>query len=77
MGTAHKRATIYFNPRLHKILKLKAVETAQSISDIVNEAVRRVFSEDQEDLALFEERLKEPTVSYETMLKELKRDGKI
>jgi predicted transcriptional regulator len=72
-----KRATIYLDPDLHKILRLKAVETSRSISDLVNEAVRHELSEDQQDLAVFEERVAEPTVSYEAMLKELKKDGKI
>lgn len=72
-----KRATIYIDPDLHRILKLKAVETARSVSDLVNDAIRHELSEDQEDLAAFSERVKEPGVSYETLLKELKKDGKI
>lgn len=72
-----KRATIYIDPDLHRILKLKAVETSRSVSDLVNDAIRHDLSEDQEDLNAFAERVKEPTVSYETLLKELKKDGKI
>jgi len=72
-----KRATIYIDPDLHRILKLKAVETSRSVSDLVNAAIRHDLSEDQEDLNAFAERVKEPSVSYETLLKELKKDGKI
>ena len=72
-----KRATIYFDPKLHKILKLKAVETSRSVSELVDEAIRHELAEDQGDLAAFEERAHEPTISYEAMLKELKADGKI
>lgn len=72
-----KRATIYIDPDLHRILKLKAVETSRSVSDLVNDAIRHDLSEDQEDLNAFAERVKEPSVSYETLLKELKKDGKI
>ena len=72
-----KRATIYIDPDLHRILKLKAVETSRSVSDLVNDAIRHELSEDQEDLNAFAERVKEPSVSYETLLKELKKDGKI
>jgi hypothetical protein len=72
-----KRATIYFNAQIHKVLKLKALETGKSISDLVNDAVTHEFKEDQEDLHVFEARISEPTVSYEKMLKELKDNGKI
>ena len=72
-----KRATVYLDPGLHKILKFKSVETSRSISELVNEAILHELSEDQKDLKAFEERRKEPTVSYEQLLKELKRDGKI
>ena len=71
------RATIYLDPKLHKILKIRAVETSRSVSELVNEAIRHELAEDQEDLAAFEERANEKTISYETMLKELKADGKI
>lgn len=72
-----KRATIYLDPDLHKVLKLKAAETSRSVSDLVNEAVRHELREDQQDLQAFSDRLKEPAISYEQLLKELKRDGKI
>jgi hypothetical protein len=77
MATLTKRATVYFDPGIHRALKLKAVETEYSISDIVNEALRHELAQDQEDLAHFSKRAKEPTVSYEDLLKKLKADGKI
>ena len=77
MATPAKRATIYLDPVVHKALKLKAVETSRSISDLVNEAVREALAEDAEDLAAFEERAKEPLLSYDEMLKRLKKDGRI
>lgn len=75
MGTETKRATIYFEPGLHKALRLKAAETSRSITDLVNQAVRESLAEDAEDLLSFEERLKEPLISYDKMVKQLKRDG--
>jgi len=72
-----KRSTIYFDPAIHKILKFRVIETSQSISDFVNEAVRHELAEDQEDLAAFKERAYEKTISYEEMLKSLKENGKI
>ena len=77
MATPAKRATVYFDPIVHNTLKLKAFETSRSISDLVNEAVREALAEDAEDLAAFEERAKEPLLSYDEMLKRLKKDGRI
>ena len=77
MTTETKRATIYFDPDLHKALRFKAVETSRSVSDLVNEAVRETLSEDAEDLAAFDERAGEPLISYEEMIKRLKKDGRI
>ena len=77
MATSAKRATVYFDPVLHKALKLKAVETSRSISDLVNSAVREALAEDAEDLAAFDERADEPLVSYDEMIKRLKKNGRI
>jgi len=72
-----KRATVYFEPDLHKAVRLKAAHTQRSVSDIVNDAVRMALREDQEDLAAFEERAAEPAISYEALLKDLKTHGKL
>ena len=77
MATSAKRATVYFDPVLHKALKLKAVETSRSISDLVNSAVKEALAEDAEDLAAFDERADEPLISYDEMIKRLKKDGRI
>ena len=77
MTTATKRATVYFEPTMHRALQHKAMETSRSISAIVNEAVRLALSEDAEDLAAFAERVNEPLVSYESLLQELKANGRI
>jgi len=77
MATPTKRATIYLDPIVHKALKLKAVETSRSVSDLVNQAVRESLAEDAEDLAAFEERANEPLLSYDEMVKRLKKDGRI
>lgn len=71
------RATVYFDPALHKAIRMKAADTHKSISEIVNEAVRAALREDQEDLAAFEERIAEPVISYEALLKDLKAHGKL
>ena len=73
----NKRATVYFDPDIHKALRLRAASTERSISDIVNDAVRQVLSEDQEDLAAFDERVAEPTITYQALLDDLRAHGKI
>jgi hypothetical protein len=77
MRATTTRSTIYFEPDLYRALRLKAAHTRCSISGIVNEAVRRVLNEDREDLAAFEERVNEPLISYEELLKDLKKHGKL
>ena len=72
-----KRATVYFEPALHKAIRLKAAHSQRSISEIVNDAVRLSLREDQEDLAAFEDRVAEPAMSYEALLKDLKSHGKL
>ena len=77
MSETTRRSTVYFETDIHKALRLKAASTQRSVSDLVNEAVRLTLIEDQEDLAAFEERAAEPTISYEALLKSLKAHGKI
>jgi hypothetical protein len=77
MATTPKRATIYFDPVLHKALKFKAIETSRSVSDLVNAAVKEALVEDAEDLAAFDERADEPLISYDAMVRRLKEDGRI
>lgn len=72
-----KRATVYFDPDLHEALRLKAVHTHRSVSEVVNDAVRAILREDQEDLAAFEDRVTEPVISYEALLKDLRAHGKL
>jgi len=74
---AQKRATVYFDPSLHRALRVKAASTERSISDLVNQAIRTSLAEDAEDLAAFDARAKEPTLAFEDVLKDLKRRGKL
>ena len=77
MGESAKRSTIYLDSALHRALRIKAVHTRRSMSDLVNDAVRLAFREDREDLAAYEERAEEPTITYEELLKDLRAHGKI
>jgi len=75
--STQKRATVYFDPYLHRALRLKAAETDSSVSELVNDAVREALAEDAEDLAAFDDRRKEPELIFEDVVKDLKRRGKI
>ena len=77
MSTLTKRSTVYFDPSIHNILKVKALESSRTISDLVNEAVLHELSEDAEDLEAFELRASESSISFEDLVKGLKADGKI
>lgn len=72
-----RRTTVYLEPDLHKALKVKAAETDQSVSELVSGAVRRSLLEDAEDLAAFKERAREPNLAFETVLKDLRRRGRL
>jgi hypothetical protein len=77
MSVQAKRATIYFDPEIHRALKLKAMETSRSITDLVNQAVKEALAEDAEDILACEERENEPLISYDQMVKKLRKDGRI
>ena len=77
MTTPAKRATVYFDPIIHKALKLKSIETSKSISKLVNKAVKESLAENAEDIAAVEKRVDEPLISFAEMVKRLKKDGRI
>jgi plasmid stability protein len=72
-----KRSTIYFDPDLHRALRLKAAAMDRSISDVVNDAVRQTLSEDAADLEIFDKRRREPTLDFEEVVLRLRRSGKL
>ena len=77
MTQTAKRSTIYFDPELHRALRLKAAETDRSMSDLVNDAVKLALAQDADDLAAFDERAAEPNLAFEAVVRALKADGKI
>ena len=72
-----KRSTVYLDPDLHRALKVQAAETSTNVSELINRAVRAALKEDRDDLAVFDERSGESTVSFEEMLKRLDLDGTV
>jgi plasmid stability protein len=70
-----KRATVYFDPEVHKALRLRAAASDQSISDMVNDAVRASLAEDATDLAAFDKRKRERSVSFDSFVQGMKQRG--
>ena len=60
-----------------RALRLKAAATDRSISEIVNEAVRRSLAEDAIDLAAIERRVAEPEADFAVVVKGMKRRGRL
>ncbi len=77
MEDSPKRATVYFDADLHQALRMKSAISARSVSELVNEAVRRTLAEDAEDLAAFDKRAREPRLDFETLVGSLRKRGKI
>ena len=74
MATMTKRTTVYFDPKLHKVLKAKSLECDKSISEIVDLALRHELLEDLEDITDFEERTNGEFISYKEMLERLSNE---
>jgi hypothetical protein len=72
-----KRATIYFEPEIHKALRLKSAVSERSISEMVNDAVRYSLAEDADDLTAFDDRADESTIDFEDFVKKMKSSGKL
>ena len=77
MVSTNKRTTVYLDPDLHRALRLKAATMSRSVSELVNDAIKESLSEDADDIMAFQVREKEPLISYEDMVKRLKKDGRI
>jgi len=77
MSELSKRATVYFDPALHQALRVRAAISNQSLSELVDEAARLLMVEDQQDLAAYADRVAETEISYEAMLEDLKKHGKL
>ncbi len=73
------KATLYLDSAMYRTLKIRAAETGQTISGLMNEALQAQLTEDMEDISTIRYRLekKETPLSYEAALKELQASGRI
>lgn len=75
MKTRAKHATVHFDAGLYRQLRLKAAETDQSISDLVNDAVRAALAEDAYDVDTFAARIVEADFPFEDAVRNLQLRG--
>ena len=62
---------------MHRALRLHSAASDRNLSEVVNEMVRRALKEDLADLAIARKRRNEPRHSLESVVKELRRRGKL
>lgn len=72
-----KRTTVYLDESLHRALQLKAIENHNSVSELINNAIRFTLAEDSLDIEAYHKRKNETSLSFENVLKKLKQNGKI
>lgn len=72
-----KRATVYFDAAIHRALRLKAAAADRSISDMVNDAVKKALAEDAEDFDAFDQRRSERSTSFDSLVRDLRKRGRI
>jgi len=71
------RTTVSLEDDLLKLLKLKAVETSTSVSNLLNNILFDAFREDGNDLEIFRDREKESSISFESFLQELRSENRL
>jgi len=69
------RTTITLNDKIFKALRIRAAESNESVSKMVEDAIKEQILEDLEDLQTVNKREYEPTVDFSVFVKELKADG--
>ena len=69
------RTTITINDKLFRALKIRAAETDETVSSIVEDAVKYQLLEDLEDIETAKKRQNEPTLSFDSLVAELKAEG--
>ena len=68
------KVTLNLEDTILQILKLKSSETKQSMSELVNDALKASLQEDLEDIKSWEERKGENTYDYEEFLELLNKE---
>jgi plasmid stability protein len=72
-----KRATIYFSPDIHKALRLRAAESGDSISRLVNSIIKAALADDAADFDAFLLHQDERVMTFEDYICEMRRRGRL
>lgn len=75
--SALKRTTVQLEADIHLALQLKARDTDQSVSQLINQAVRDALTEDADDIAAAERARTETPIPFDDAIADLKRRGKL
>lgn len=69
------RTTITLNENVYRTLKIRAAETNQTVSSLIEDAVKYQVLEDLEDGEAVRKRVSEPTESFDSFVAKMKADG--
>jgi plasmid stability protein len=71
------RTTFTLNDKIYKALRIRAAESGETVSKVVEDAIKEQVLEDLDDLHTVKERENEPAIDFKSFVKELKADGLI
>jgi len=71
----HMRTTITINDTVFRALKMRAVESDESVSKLVEDAVKYQILEDLEDIEDAKVRENEPSSSFDNLVSQFKAEG--
>lgn len=69
------RTTVTLPTTVYRALKIQAAETNQTVSRLIEDAVKYQIMEDLEDAEAVRARAKEPSLSFDSFTAKLKADG--
>ncbi len=72
-----RRSTVYFDPAVHRALRLYSAARDRNLSEVVNEIVHRALQEDLADLEVSRTRRKEPRSSLKSVVRGMRRRGQL
>lgn len=77
MPPSGRPAIIELDPTLMSAIAAKASSTGCTVEELVSRAILEALREDDEDLAAFDERAEEATISLDELVAHLKANGTI
>lgn len=69
------RTTITLNDKIYKAVRIRAAESGESVSSVIEDALKEQVLEDLGDLQIAKERENESAIDLGVFVKELKVDG--